>query len=128
MEKVINKIHKICDECDGEGVTSCCCDMAAYKKNNTYVCSYCNKFCKVHYCCEGDVEFKVGTKVRIYVCTYTPEYLKDLLYKPKKLEDSKHFYGEIVELCDDYNALVKIKYRRDKTPIKFDIQHISLIE
>lgn len=128
MGKTINEITKVCNECDGEGLISSCCGAGVEKFNKTYQCSMCFKFCKTDHCCDGYEKFKIGSKVELFICVYSPKYLRDLLYSSKELGDSKSFKGEIVEFVDNYNALVKIKYRRDKNPIKVDVDNLSLID
>ena len=119
--KKLTQISKICDDCDGTGEVSYCCDAPVYDNR----CSYCGKFCKIHYCCEGEEVYKVGDEVEIFVCIYTPEHLKDYFYHPKQLGDCKTYQGKILELLDDYHVLVKIRYSR-KEPIKLSIDEISV--
>lgn len=118
----ITQISKPCNQCDGAGYVSSCCDAPMDENENR--CEYCGKFCKKNYCCEGYERFEVGDEVEIYVCIYSPEYIKNYFYKPKKLGDSKFFTGKILEIIDDSNVLVKVRYSR-KEPIKINIEEIS---
>jgi len=117
---MVDKITKHCDECQGEGYVSACCSMEVDGKK----CLGCGKFCKkevCHYCGgQGYFEYKAGDEIEVFICIYSPEYLKDALYKPKKLGDTKTFNGKIIALTDNWTAVVKIKRKKEEFKIKID--------
>lgn len=119
----LTQISKPCNQCDGAGFLSSCCDAPIDDRDNR--CEYCGKFCRKNFCCEGYDIFKVGDEVEIFVCIYSPEHIKEYFYKPKKLGDNKSYRGEILEIIDDFNVLVKVRYSR-KEPIKLSIEEISV--
>ncbi len=118
----LTQISKTCHQCEGAGYISSCCDAPINEHENR--CEYCGKFCKKNYCCEGYETFKVGDEVDIFVCIYSPEYIKNYFYKPKKQGDNKTYQGIILEIIDESNVIVKVKYSR-KEPIKINIEEIS---
>jgi hypothetical protein len=120
----LTQISKPCNECGGAGFLSSCCNAPIYERVNR--CMYCGKFCSKNFCCEGYEIFKVGDDVHIFVCVYSPEYIKQYFHKPKKLGDCKSFTGKILKIIDDFNVLVKVKYSR-KEPIKINVGEISEI-
>jgi len=117
----MDKIKKICNNCGGYGTVSNCCEGVVH--NNKCECG---KFCKEIYCCEGYSYFEIGTKVEIFVCTYSSEYLKKILYNPKKHEDYKTFFGEVEEIINQRKLKVKIKYKKD--PIEINIDDLEVLK
>lgn len=118
----LTQISKPCNQCDGAGYVSNCCQAPMDERENR--CEYCGKFCIKVYCCEGYEVFKVGDEVDIFVCVYSPKYIKEYFHKPKKLGDSKTYTGTILEIVDEFHVIVKVKYSR-KQPIKINIEEIS---
>lgn len=120
----INQIHKFCYECDGNGYVSSCCQATMYDGK----CSICGKFTKQDFCTEcggeGEIVYKIGSKVEIFICIHSNEKLKETFYKPKKESDVKIFKGTIIEIVDDINVMVKVKY---KGVYKLNIEDIELI-
>jgi hypothetical protein len=113
-------IEKMCLECCGEGEMSACCQD--YVNNGR--CAACGRFCKTDYCCEcqgeGRLRFCKGDEVEVFVCVWSPEYLKELLYMPKKVGDTKTYRGEITKIIDDWNAEVKLRGKRDRVKIHIE--------
>ena len=121
MTQKLEKIRSYCIECGGEGEVSNCCKAQVDNKR----CVDCGRFCRIDVCynCEGYgyQEFCVGDEVDVFVCVWSEEYLKEALYKPKKVGDTKTFTGEIVEIVDNWNTFVKI----DKKKIKVKIEDLE---
>lgn len=122
MGKKLEKIREICRECGGEGKLSSCCQAESYDGR----CGICGRFCKIEIChdCygEGFNTYKLGDEVEIFVCIWSEEYLKDQLYRPKKLGDSKNFDGKLIEILDNWNVIVKVGRKK----IKVKIEDISI--
>lgn len=112
--KKIEIIRKDCSECYGEGFISQCCQSTVFDNR----CENCNRFCKKDFCCEGYEDFKVGDEVFIFVCVYSPGYLRDLCKSIKKHGDTKTLEGKIVKLVDSDTAEVKIKRIKESVEIK----------
>jgi len=116
-------IEKWCLECNGEAMVSRCC--GDYVDGNK--CACCGRFCKADVCCEcegqGYLRFAAGDEIDIFVCVYSPEYLKDLLYKPKKYGDSKIYRGEITKIVDEWH--VEVKLQGKAKPIKINIEELE---
>lgn len=124
MGKEITSVKRLCDACGGGGSTSRCCQAEIEDRR----CYQCGKFAKEDYCCECDtlgyVEFKIDDIVEVFVCVYSTKEIKEKLYNSKKLGDSKTFEGKIVGFPDNWNAMVKIK--RKKEPIKIELSDLTL--
>jgi hypothetical protein len=120
----LNIISKICDECDGTGCVSRCCDAPVYD----YQCSFCFRFAKKDIChnCggEGRIKFSVGDKIILFICMYSPEDLKEKFYMSKKMGDVKTFKGKIIEIVDEFNVLAKINYKGVHV---LNIEHIDAV-
>lgn len=118
MSEKLEKIRDFCCECGGEGKTSHCCQDELDDDR----CTNCGRYCKKDVCgyCEGRgyTEYHVGDEVEVFVCVYSDDYLKDQLYKPKAVGDTKTFQGKILGFEDRWNALVKIG--RKKVRVKID--------
>lgn len=82
-------LQMVCMECGGEGEISMCCQDSIYQGR----CACCGRYSKTDVCCNcngyGVLEYRVGDEVEVFVCVWSPEYLKDLLYVPKKVGDRK---------------------------------------
>jgi len=102
---------------------SSCCD--APMSEHEHRCEYCGKFCVKNFCCEGYDIFKVGDEVDIFVCVYSPKYIKEYFYKPKKHGDNKTYTGTILEIIDEFHVIIKVKFSR-KEPIKINIDELSI--
>ena len=117
MSKKLEKIRNFCAECDGEGEVSVCCQAGVHEGR----CE-CGKFCKSDYCCycegNGYTEYSLGDEVDIFVCVWSEEYLQKQLYVPKEVGDTKTFTGDIVEIVDKWNVVVKIG--RKKVNVKIE--------
>ena len=126
MSKKLEKIRKICMECGGEGKISRCCQAEAWQGK----CGNCGRFCKTDYCpyCDGVgyLDYRVGDNIQVFICVWSPEELKDQLYHPKVLGDTKTYEGKIVEFEDEFSAWVKIKYHRGGL-IKTGIDELEVI-
>jgi len=114
-------IEKWCLECNGEGELSQCC--GDYVDNGK--CCICGRFCKTYVCCDcegsGYLRFSKDDEVEVFVCIYSPDYLKELLYVPKKLGDSKTYRGVITKIFpDDNRAEVKLEGKRNKVVVHID--------
>ena len=119
MTKKLEIIRDICNECGGEGEVSHCCRAEIDEDNR---CLACGRYSRKDVCnnCEGwgHTEYKLGDEVDVFVCVYSDDYLKDALYKPKKLGDTKTFVGNIVDIPDNWHVDVKIG--RKKINIKLE--------
>lgn len=127
MKNKNTQIRKICDECNGEGYISSCCNMGV----NGNQCSYCGKFTKKIYCNEcygGEITYKLNDYVRIYVGAYSNVYLHEKLYNPKHINDSKTFEGKILEIIDDFYVKVMIidENDNDLMELKLNIEDIEI--
>jgi hypothetical protein len=108
-------------ECNGEGRISACC--GEYVDGNK--CAVCGRFCKTDVCCDcegvGYLRFAKDDEILVFVCTYSPEYLKALLYEPKKQGDTKTYRGVITKIFpDDNRAEVKLRGKKEKLLIDID--------
>ena len=52
---------------------------------------------------------------------WSEEYLKDQLYRPKEVGDTKDFTGKLIEIIDDWNTIVKI----GKKKVNVKIENLS---
>jgi len=122
MSEIIKQVRDYCEECQGEGHISECC--SAEVDNGR--CISCGRFCSKDVChnCEGAgyLEYKVGDEVDIFVCVWSEDYLKNQLYKPKELGDTKDFTGKIIEFPDRWNVVVKV----GKKKINVKLEDISV--
>jgi hypothetical protein len=114
-------IEKWCLECNGEGMISRCC--GDYVDGNK--CACCGRFCKADVCCDcegaGYLRFAKDDEVEVFVCVYSPEYLKELLYRPKKYGDAKTYRGVITKIFpDDNRAEIKLQGKRNKVVVDID--------
>ena len=108
MTQKLEIIRDFCDQCGGSGDVSSCCS-AEFDDGR---CSECGRFCIAEHChnCEGQgfTEYSLGDEVDIFVCVWSEDYLKEQLYVPKEVGDTKDFSGVIVELVDNWNVIVKV--------------------
>lgn len=123
MTEKLEKIRNYCNDCDGEGDVSECCNGYVDDKR----CLSCGRFCKIEVChnCEGYgyQEFSLDDEVDVFVCAWSEEYLIDALFKPKGRDmESKTFTGVILELPDIWHAIVKI----DKKKINIKVEDLSI--
>lgn len=118
MTKKLEIIRDFCDQCCGSGDVSGCCSAEVDDGR----CSECGRFCTAEHChcCEGQgfTEYSVGDEVDIFVCVWSEEYLQKQLYVPKAVGDTKDFSGEIVEIIDNWNLVVKVG--RKKVNVKIE--------
>jgi len=123
VKKSGDYIEKWCLECNGEGEISACCQD--YVDNGR--CAVCGRFCKTDTCCEcegqGYLRFGVGDEIEVFVCVYSPAYLKELLYSPKELGDAKTYRGTITKLVDEHH--VEVKLRGKAKPVKIHIEELQ---
>ena len=112
MTKKLEIIRKFCTECNGDGKTSYCCNAHC----DNHRCSACGKYCKKCQCgdCDGNgyIEYKVGDDVKIFVCMWSTEYLRNNLFQPKILGDTKTFQAKIIAIIDEFHVMVNIKDHR----------------
>lgn len=112
--KEIKRLTRCCDECCGTGDVSCCCGSGV----DVGRCEVCGRFCKARPCdnCGGAgyLEYRVGDDVEVFVCCWSPEYLKEMLYKPKKLGDTKTYSGKITDIIDEFKLEVRVYQKRKK--------------
>lgn len=122
-KSAVKKMRVWCDECYSEGELSDCCDAGAGDGR----CELCGRFCSTHPChnCEGSgyLEYRVGDEVLIFVCVWSPEHVQKL-YNPKKVGDTKNFEGKIVDILDDQQIAVRVKYR--KQPMIFNPEDLEV--
>ena len=112
------KAIQLCPECYGDGEMSECCNgsVDADISGKKTRCAICNKFCRIDICheCqgEGEIIYRIGVPVEFYVDRYSPQWLQELLYRPKPglLNNTKGFKGTIVDIVDHFTVYVKIKY------------------
>ena len=57
---------------------------------------------------QGFSEDCLGDEVDIFVCVWSEDYLKEHLYVPKEVGDTKDFSGVLVEIVDNWNVVVKV--------------------
>jgi len=116
----LEKIRDFCNECDGEGEVSECCQGGC----DEHRCSECGRFCRTDVChnCEGQgcTEYCLGDEVEVFVCVWSEEYLKDQLYRPKAVGDTKTYEGKLVEIVDNWNVRVRIPKKRKTVDIKLE--------
>ena len=62
-------------------------------------------------------------EVDVFVCVWSPEYLKEMLYMSKKVGDTKNYTGKITEIIDEFNVEVRIDQKRKK--FKIGLEEIS---
>lgn len=112
--KKMKTVTRCCDECCGTGDISWCCGAGV----DAGRCEVCGRFCKARPCDNcwgaGYLKYDVGDDVEVFVCCWSPEYLKDLLYRPKKLGDTKTYSGKITDIIDEFKFEVHIDQKRKK--------------
>lgn len=108
MTKKLEVIRDYCCECGGEGEVSHCCQAEV----DDHRCLSCGRYCKkeVCYSCEGygHTEYRLGDEVDIFVCVWSEDYLKKQFYGWKDDMSSKTHTGDIVEIVDNWNLIVKV--------------------
>jgi hypothetical protein len=122
IKKSGDYIEKWCLECNGEGRISACCGEYVSPDNR---CGICGRFCKTDWCCECNGEgyrrYARDDEIEVFVCIWSPDYLKDLLYKPKKQGDTKTYRGVITKIFpDDNRAEVRLRGKKEKMIIDID--------
>ena len=120
MSEKLEKIRDFCEHCYGSGDVSACCNAEVDDGR----CQACGRFCKIDVChnCDGRGynEYHVGDEVEVFVCVWTDEYLKDLLYHPKKVGDTRTYRGKIVEFIDKWNVRVRVPKKRKVIEVKLE--------
>ncbi len=124
---VTKQLTKYCDECYGTGTTSTCCGDPIDGPGDN--CGSCGKFAAGDVCgyCEGygQLVFEVGQEIDIFVCTYSPKYLKELLFQTDEHGKFKDFTGIIRELHEeDSSATIKVEGKRNK--VRVSIEELKL--
>lgn len=123
MVKKSNLVYsEHCHVCDGTGILSDCCMDEVFEGR----CEVCGKSCTSHPCdtCfgEGIIEYHVGDVVDIFVTIYSEEYVKEQLYNPKDVNDTKTFQGKIIKFENHNDCIVEINNKN----VKLKIEDISI--
>lgn len=109
-QNTLDVLTQYCSECMGSGEVSSCCGSDVEGNR----CTLCNKFCRVEVCmdCNGQGfnEYRINDEVEIFVCVWSPEYLRKSLYDTNEIGDTKTFRGKIIKIIDDFTVEVKVKW------------------